>query len=325
MTAERNVTDPPLRVLFAGTPEVALPSLRALMADERVEVVGVLTNPDRARGRSAALQRSAVAEHAHAGGLPLLQPERPIEALDDIRALRADVGAVVAYGALLPPAVLEALPLGLVNLHFSLLPRWRGAAPVQHAIAARDARTGVSVFRLDSGMDTGPLLRQESVDLAPDMDAGDLLMELAERGSPLLVEALLALAAGEEPTPQDESGATVAPKLTAQDAAVDWHLPAEVVAARIRSVSPRPGAATSLHGRRIKVGGPTALTDARLGVTRSEHIGPGGILSVDEGLLVACGEGAVRLARLQPEGKRWLTSEEFINGHRVTVGQHFGT
>jgi methionyl-tRNA formyltransferase len=312
----------PLRVLFAGTPEVALPSLSALVEDARFHVVGVLTNPDRARGRSAALRRSAVADLAHDHDLPLLQPERPADALDELRSLDATVGAVVAYGALLPPSVLEALPLGFVNLHFSLLPRWRGAAPVQHAIAAGDRTTGVSVFRLDRGMDTGPLLRQVEVGLG-DEDAGDVLADLAHRGAPLLLEALLALAAGEEARPQPDQGVTLAPKLTPADARVDWSLTAPVVAARIRSVSPRPGALTTFRGQRLKIGGPSVPPPQAYAPAVSE-VRPGTILALDEGLLVACGEGAIRIGRLQPEGRRWIASSEFINGQRIALGERLG-
>jgi methionyl-tRNA formyltransferase len=312
----------PLRVLFAGTPDVAIPSLAALVEDRRFEVVGVLTNPDRARGRSATPQRSAVAAFAHEHGLPLLQPQRPVGALDEIRELDASVGAVVAYGALLPPSVLGALPLGFVNLHFSLLPRWRGAAPVQRAIAAEDRVSGVSVFRLDEGMDTGPLLRQLEVVLGEE-DAGDVLAELAGRGAPLLLEALLALAAGEEARPQAEEGATLAPKLTAADAQVEWDVPAPQVAARIRSVTPRPGAVTTFRGQRIKLAGPGIPAPD---VVRASPSGqrPGEILGLDGGLLVACGEGVVRIGRVQPEGRRWVDSIEFINGQRIQVGELLG-
>jgi methionyl-tRNA formyltransferase len=313
-----------LRVLFAGTPDVALPSLRALVEDGRIEVVGVLANPDRPRGRSAQPARSPVAEFAHERGLVLLQPERPIDALQGIRELGADIGAVVAYGAILPQTMLEALPLGFVNLHFSLLPRWRGAAPVQRAIAAGDQRTGVSVFQLDRGMDTGPLLRQLEVTLPEASDAGDVLADLAVLGAPVLVEALLAVASGEEPTPQPVVGVTLAPKLTAEDALVDWRLPAERVAARIRSVSPRPGALTHLGGRRIKVGGPSVVAEADTPTGPSGQLVPGEVLSIQGGLLIACGEGAVQLARLQQEGRRWVSADEFVNGQRVAPGDVLG-
>ena len=316
------VSPVPLRVLFAGTPDVAVPALTALIDDPRIEVVGVLTNPDRARGRSSSPQRSAVAELAHHHVLPLLQPMRPVDAIDDIRSLDAHVGAVVAYGALLPRRVLETLPMGFVNLHFSLLPRWRGAAPVQHAIAAGDRVTGVSVFRLDEGMDTGPLLRTAEVELSDTEDAGDLLVDLARVGAPLLLEGLLAVAAGEQGMAQRAEGATLAPKLRPEDARIDWSLPAPAVAARIRSLTPRPGALTTFRGQRLKLAAPSP---APLQVTASPiDPPPGAVVALDGVLQVACGEGTVRIGRLQPEGRRWLAADEFINGQRIRVGELLG-
>jgi methionyl-tRNA formyltransferase len=313
-----------LRVLFAGTPQVALPAFEALVADPRLDVVGVLTNPDRPRGRSSQSRPSAVAAAARAHDLPVLQPDRPGDALDELRSLGADVGAVVAYGAILPAAVLEALPLGFVNLHFSLLPRWRGAAPVQRAIAAMDPQVGVSVFQLDRGMDTGPLLRTTAVPLAPDTDAGQVLDELAALGAPLLVEGLLALAAGEAPRPQAVDGVTSAPKLTADDARVDWTRPAPEVAARIRSVSPRPGAVTSFRGARLKVADPVVVRPGAEETVAGHAQVPGRIIRVADGPLVACGEGAVRLGRLQLEGRRWTQGAEFVNGQRIVAGEELG-
>jgi methionyl-tRNA formyltransferase len=315
----------PLRVLFAGTPEVALPSLELLLADPRVTVAGVLTNPDRPQGRSRTPRRSAVAELAHERGLPLLQPARPVDAEDAIRALAVDIGAVVAYGAILPRPVLALPRLGFINLHFSLLPRWRGAAPVQHAIAAMDRSTGVSVFRLEAGMDTGPLLRQRSVPLRSDRDAGEVLAELAELGAPLLLEGLLALAAGEEASPQPDTGVTLAPKLRPADAELDWKLPAPVLAARIRSLTPRPGASTSLRGQRVKVASPMLVDEAELAALRTAgwDAGPGCILAVGPSILVACGSGALRLGRLQAEGRRWVDAQEFSSGQRIVIGETF--
>jgi methionyl-tRNA formyltransferase len=316
------VSPVPLRVLFAGTPDVAVPALTALIEDPRFEVVAVLTNPDRARGRSSSPQRSAVAELAHHHDLPLLQPMRPVDAIDDIRSLGAHVGAVVAYGALLPRRVLETLPLGFINLHFSLLPRWRGAAPVQHAIAAGDRVTGVSVFRLDEGMDTGPLLRTAEVELSDTVDAGDLLADLARVGAPLLLEGLLAVAAGEQGKAQRAEEVTLAPKLRPEDARIDWSLPATAVAACIRSLTPRPGALTTFRGQRLKLAAPSP---APLQVTASPiDPPPGAVVALDGVLQVACGEGTVRIGRLQPEGRRWLEADEFINGQRIRVGELLG-
>jgi methionyl-tRNA formyltransferase len=291
----------PLRVLFAGTPDVAVPSLTALLEDDRFEVVGVLTNPDRPKGRRGEAQAPPVALAAIAAGVPVLQPERARDAIDDISALAPDIAAVVAYGALLPQDVLDRVPHGFLNLHFSLLPRWRGAAPVQHAIRAGDDVTGVSVFVLDRGMDTGPLLRRVEVALSTTIDAGDLLDELAVIGAPILLEALWARAAGEVPVPQPSAGATLARKLTATDARVDFSLSASEVARRIRSVSPRPGALTTLEGRRVKVGAPRLASLAELGapdaLTASSVVAPGTVVRADDQVVVAGGVGAVSFGR----------------------------
>ena len=307
----------PLRVLFAGTPEVALPSLDRLVEDTRFAVVAVLTNPDRPRGRSGRPEASPVARRAAALGLPVLRPERPADALADLVATGAQVGAVVAYGALLPERVLAALPLGFVNLHFSLLPRWRGAAPVQHAIRAGDATTGVTVFRLDRGMDTGPVLRSLERPMPEGIEAGALLDLLAVEGAPVLADGLLALADGEEPRAQDADGATAAPKLTPADAAIDWAADAEEVARSIRSVTPRPGAHTLLGPDRLKVAGVRVVTDA-------PPAPPGTLVTLEDAVLVACGDGAVRLERVQFPGRPWTTALEQVRGRRLTSGTVLG-
>jgi len=316
-----------LRVLFAGTPDVALPSLELLLADERFDVVAVLTNPDRPRGRSGRPEASPVAARARELGLPLLQPDRPADDLERIVATRADVGAVVAYGALLPERVLTALPLGFVNLHFSLLPRWRGAAPVQHAIRAGDATTGATVFRLDIGMDTGPVLRTLERPMTPDIEAGELLDLLAHEGAPLLAEGLLALAAGEQPRPQPADGASLAPKLRPQDACIDWSLDAGEVARLIRSVTPRPGAFTHLGSERLKVAGARVAgsgVDTGPATSRGAAALPGTLSVDEEGVVVACAQGAVRLARVQFPGGPWTAAVDQVRGRRLSAGMVLG-
>ncbi len=318
----------PIRVLFAGTPEVALPALDLLVADDRFRVVAVLTNPDRPRGRSATPQPSAVASRAAELALPLLQPQRVRDAVGAIRDSGADVGAIVAYGSILPPAVLDALPLGFVNLHFSLLPRWRGAAPVQHAIRAGDAVTGVTAFRLDAGMDTGPVLRSLERRISDLIDAGALLAQLAVEGAPVLVEALLAVANGEPGTPQPVDGATLAPRIGAADAVVDWRRPACEVAAHVRSVTPRPGASTTLAGEPLKIAGallvrpsPDVLPD-----DLADDIQPGTVVHTDgEGIVVRCGDGLVHIARLQLPGRAWTAAADLVRGRRLAVGMVLGT
>ena len=312
----------PLRVLVAGTPEVAVPSLDLLVTDDRFTVVGVLTNPDRPRGRSRTPVPSPVAVRAAEHGLPVLRPERVADAAGALTATGADVGAVVAYGSILPPHVLDALPLGFVNLHFSLLPRWRGAAPVQHAIRAGDAHTGVSAFHLDEGMDTGPVLRRLTVPIDEDVDAGGLLDRLARLGAPVLADALLARAAGEAGEPQPADGATRAPRIGPDDARIDWTADADTVARRVRSVTPRPGATTTLGGRRLKVAG------ARAGAASAAEAGParpGTVVAADrDGLHVACGRGTVRIARVQPAGRAWAAAADAVRGRLVTVGDVLG-
>ena len=318
----------PIRVLFAGTPEVALPALDLLVADDRFRVVAVLTNPDRPRGRSATPQPSAVASRPAELALPLLQPQRVRDAVGAIRDSGADVGAIVAYGSILPPAVLDALPLGFVNLHFSLLPRWRGAAPVQHAIRAGDAVTGVTAFRLDAGMDTGPVLRSLERRISDLIDAGALLAQLAVEGAPVLVEALLAVANGEPGTPQPVDGATLAPRIGAADAVVDWRRPACEVAAHVRSVTPRPGASTTLAGEPLKIAGallvrpsPDVLPDVP-----ADDIQPGTVVHTDgEGIVVRCGDGLVHIARLQLPGRAWTAAADLVRGRRLGVGMVLGT
>jgi len=312
----------PIRVLFAGTPDVALPSLEAIAAAEDLEVVAVLTNPDRPRGRSGAPVASPVAQRAAALGITLLQPERVADVVDVIAGTGADVGAVVAYGSILPPSVLSALPLGFVNLHFSLLPRWRGAAPVQHAIAAGDAITGVTAFLLDEGMDTGPVLRTLEHGLPDDADAGTVLDRLAEEGAAVLVDALRARAAGEQGTAQPAVGVTRAPRIGPADAQVPWGRSAEEVGRHIRSVTPRPGAATTLAGAGLKV--------ADVAVVRPDEVADGAgragtvIAADDAGIVVACGSGALRVRRVQLAGRPWSDAADQVRGRRIAVGMVLG-
>jgi len=322
----------PVRVLFAGTPDVALPALDLLVADDRFDVVAVLTNPDRPRGRSRTPQPSPVAVRARALGLPLLQPERPRDAVATIHGTGAEIGAIVAYGSILPPSVLAALPLGFVNLHFSLLPRWRGAAPVQHAIRAGDRVTGVTAFRLDEGMDTGPVLRTLEQPIGVHHDTGVLLAELAAVGAPVLADALLAVAAGETGTPQPDTGVTLAPRIDGADATIRWDRSAVEVARHVRSVTPRPGAVTTLAGERLKVADVRAVDlsardggDAGVVLQAAGAVRPGTILAEDgSDLLVRCGEGAVRVGRVQLSGRPWTSAGDQVRGRRLAVGMVLG-
>ena len=308
--------------MFLGTPDVAVPSLQALLDADDVDVVAVITNPDRPKGRSKTPQPPPVKVAAEAAGVPVWQPGRPREVLDDLRELDPDACAVVAYGALLPSDVLEAGGAGFVNLHFSLLPRWRGAAPVQHALRAGDRTTGVTTFVLDEGMDTGDVLRREEVAIDPDEDAGTLLDRLAELGAPVLLDSLRDLVGGAAPTPQPAEGATLAPKITGDDTRLDWDVPAQQLVDLVRSASPAPGTHTTLDGARFKVYAARpveAPDDAPAGA-------PGELVALEaDGPVVACGRGHVQLLVVQPEGKPRMDAPAWVNGYRPEVGARFGS
>ena len=315
-----------MRIAFLGTPEVAVPSLDALVAADDIEVVVVLCNPDRPKGRSRTPVPPPVKVAAERHGIEVWQPTKPREVLEPFRALGLDACAVVAYGALLPTDVLAAGGAGFVNLHFSLLPRWRGAAPVQHALRAGDEVTGITTFVLEQGMDTGPVLRQVEVAIEPDESAGALLARLAELGAPVLVESLRALHAGERPVPQPDQGVTLAPKIHPDDVQLDLSRPAAELVDLIRSADPAPGAHTTFRGARLKV-----LAAAALGAEElAEHAGdgalaPGTIVATgSEGVLVACGSGGLRLTEVQPAGKPRMPAAAYANGARLEVGERLG-
>jgi len=308
-----------LRLLFAGTPDVAVPSLELLLASDH-EVVAVLTRPDARAGRGRRVSRSPVAERAEAAGVPVLQPRslREPEFLEQLAELAVDCAPVVAYGALVPEAALGLPRFGWVNLHFSLLPAWRGAAPVQHAVMAGDEVTGASTFRLEAGLDTGPVYGVVTEPIAPRDTAGDLLARLAVSGARLLVATLDGIAAGTlEPEPQPAEGVSLAPRIEPADARVDWSLPAHVVDRRVRGVTPAPGAWTTWRGDRLRLG-PVEPLPSSLGLT------PGELSVGATGVLVGTGRGAVRLGEVQPAGKRMLPAADWARGARPAPGERLG-
>ena len=294
-----------MRLVFAGTPAAALPSLQALL-DSDHELAAVVTRPDAPAGRGRALRPSPVRELAQSAGVEVLMPRSPREQafLERLRGLAPDCCPVVAYGALVPRAALDVPPAGWVNLHFSLLPAWRGAAPVQHALLAGDEVTGASTFLLEEGLDTGPVLGVLTEQVRPADTAGDLLGRLAIAGAGLLVATLDGLAAGTlQPVPQPADGVSLAPKIGVEDARVDWAAPALRVERVVRACTPAPGAWTTLRGRRVKVG-PVELTDRRL---------PAGELHGD---LVGTATTAVRLGTVRPEGKGEMAAVDWLRGLR---------
>lgn len=311
-----------MKILFWGTPAFALPALRAILGEGH-DVVGVVTQPDRPAGRGRELASPPVKKLAMEEGLPVLQPERPVGEpfLDELRKLGPDVSVVIAYGQILREEVLTLPPRGSINLHASLLPALRGAAPIQYAIANGDERTGVTVMRMVAKMDAGPILLQVAEPIAPDETATDLTARLSEIGAEALVEALALLEAGVlTEIPQDDAFATFAPRIRREDARVDWSRPAHEIACRIRAFDAVPGAWTTLDGVDLKVFRPLAVDDDGPGVTR-----PGTVLDVSEsdvseGMRVACGTGTISIREVQPMGRRRMTTAQWVRGRGIGPG-----
>jgi methionyl-tRNA formyltransferase len=278
------------------------------------EVVAVVTTPDKPKGRGMKVQTSPVKAAALEAGLPVLQPPtlRSPEVQESLAALGADVFVVVAYGLILPTEVLAIPPLGCVNVHFSLLPLFRGAAPVQWAILEGHRTTGVAIMKMDPGLDTGPVLRMVEEPVEPEDDAGSLADRLSHLGAKVLVEVLDRLEEI-EPVPQPDSGSSYASKLSNDDARIDWSLPAASINNRIRAFSPRPGAWSLLNGKRLKI-----LRARVLDGTGSD---PGTLAITPEGgLRIDAGTGSLELEEVQPEGRSRMTAQEFVRGHRTKLG-----
>jgi methionyl-tRNA formyltransferase len=304
-----------MRLVFAGTPAPAVPSLRALLDSPRHEVVAVVTRPDAPSGRGRKLVRSPIGALADEAGIPVLTPGRPREPefLDALRALEPDCCPVVAYGALIPRPVLDVPRHGWVNLHFSLLPAWGGAAPVQAAIRAGDDVTGATTFLLEEGLDTGPTFGVVTEPVRAVDTAGDLLGRLAESGARLLVATLDGIADGTlTARPQPAEGISHAPKVTVEDAHVDWTLPAAALDRLVRSVTPDPGAWTTFRGARLGLG-PVTVTDMELK--------PGELVAEKRRVLVGTGTHAVALGEVQPVGKRAMAAPDWARGTRIEVGE----
>jgi methionyl-tRNA formyltransferase len=305
-----------MRLVFMGSPEFAVPCLEAIRVDH--EVALVVTQPDRPSGRGRALAAPPVKIAAERAGLRVLQPAsvRPPEVAAELAATGAALAVVVAYGRILPRAVLDAFPLGCVNVHASLLPAYRGAAPIQWAIIRGEAETGVTIMRLDEGMDTGPVLLTRALAIAEDDTAGSLSARLAPLGAEALVEGLERIAAGTAAwRPQDDARASRAPMLSRRDGIIDFAEPARAVRDRIRGVDPWPAAVAVLGADQVKLHG--ASLAAGTGP-------PGAILAVEPaGAIVACGVGAVRIAELQAPGRRRLPFAVFVRGRPLPPGSTF--
>jgi len=304
-----------MKLLFAGTPATALPALTAVL-DAGHDVVAVASNPDAPVGRGQRLVASPVAAEARWLGIKLMQPQRAREPgfIDAVTGLDVDVAIIVAWGQLIPDGLLDVPKHGWINLHFSLLPAWRGAAPVQRAIMAGESTTGVTTFRLVHDLDAGPVWRQLAVSIGQDETAGDLLDRLAVVGANVLVQTLDDVAAGAVPQPQPTSGVSLAPKITAVDARVDWTRPVAVVVNQVRGVTPWPGAWTMLDGQRLKICQVMPYS------TAAEGLAPGDLLATKRQLLIATGDGLLELTTVQAPGKPPMAGADWARGARLNPG-----
>jgi methionyl-tRNA formyltransferase len=300
-----------MRILFIGTGEIGVPTLRALRESGEHEIIGVVTQPDKPVGRDQRIKAPPVKQAMAAAGLPILQPERikRPEAIAEIQSLHPDIILVMAYGQILPRAILDVPRLACLNLHASLLPRWRGAAPIQAAIAAGDARTGITVMYMDEGLDTGDMLLQHTTEIQPLDTGGSLHDRLGEMAPAATVEALHLLRDGKAPRiPQDNVLATLAPKLNRESGRIDWSEPAEVIERKIRAFNPWPGAyAITDEGkpRHLKIFSASVVDG---------HAAPGTILPSEDGIVVATADRALSLKEVQVEGKRRMNANEFMRG-----------
>ena len=310
-----------MRILFWGTPDFAVPPLQALLG-EGFDVVGVVTRPDRPVGRTRTLTAPPVKAVALREGLPVLQPERPRgeSFLADLAALRADLNVVVAYGHILPTAVIELPQRGTINIHASLLPRLRGAAPIETAIRRGFTETGVTIMRMVLAMDAGPIMHVARVPILSDETGGELRNRLSEVGAQALIEALALMDVGQlSEVEQENSLATFAPRIERDDARIDWHAPAPDIANLIRAYDPRPGAFTHHRGVDVKCFG-----------VRASHMhthvdDPGTVLALDDhGLLIACGEGTVRISEVHPSGRKRQRVQQWMAGRGIAIDDVLG-
>ncbi|MDT4990352.1 MAG: methionyl-tRNA formyltransferase [Actinoplanes sp.] len=307
-----------MRIVFAGTPAVTIPSLEAIAAS-RHELIAVVTRPDAPAGRGRQLMRSAAGAWADGHGIEVLTPQRPREPefQDRLRELAADVVPVVAYGALVPPSALQIPQHGWVNLHFSLLPAWRGAAPVQHAVLHGDEVTGASVFELAAGLDTGPVYGTLTEEIRPTDTSGDLLERLATEGAGLLLAVLDAIEAGTARAhPQPADGISLAPKLSSEDARVRWDDPSFAVDRRIRACTPAPGAWTTLRGDRLKLGPVRPVANAA-------PLKPGELLVERTQVLAGTATTPVILGEVRAAGKKPMPAGDWARGLRIQPGETF--
>jgi methionyl-tRNA formyltransferase len=313
-----------MRIVFCGTPEFAVPTLRELLANAAFTVEAVVTQPDRPRGRGQHVSASPVKEMAAEAGTRIYQPEsvKSDEAREFFEQIKPDAAVIIAYGQIIPRRVLEIPRLGWMNLHASLLPKYRGAAPIAWAIINGESKTGLTTMRLDPGLDTGPILLQQEIAIGSDETAPELARRMAESGAPLVAESLIKLERGEiAPIRQDSTQASYAPILTKEQGRIDWSQPAGEIYNRIRGLAPWPGAFTTFRGRLCHVwGGPNS--SSTVGAASGQEPGT---LIVGAMIEVICGSGTrLDLEAVQIEGRKRISAREFVNGARLGSGERFG-
>ncbi len=305
-----------MRVVFIGTGDIAIPSFRWLLSAPDIEVLALVTQPDKPVGRHQELQAPAIKTLALERGIRVLQPVkmRAADSVSEVQALGADLIVVMAYGQILPKGVLDAAKIACLNLHASLLPRWRGAAPIQAAIEAGDEKTGVAVMYMDEGLDIGDVLNVREIEIAPDETGGTLHDRLAELAPLALADAVALLREGRAPrTPQPNEGVTYAGKLTREHGQLDFSAGREVVARKVRAMNPWPAASMGIGGKRLKIFSASPLAEPVLAA--------GALLACEDGLLIGSGDGCVLATDVQLEGKKRMSAREFLRGNPITDGQ----
>lgn len=309
-----------MRLAFFGTPAIAVPSLEALVCSHH-DVACVVTRPDKPAGRSRALRPPAVVRTARAAGIEVFQPAKAGDCVADLHRLGLDVVVVVAYGGWLPPPVLRVAPHGCVNLHPSLLPRWRGAAPIERAIMAGDTTTGVATMAIDEGLDTGPVYLVVEVPIGADDNALSLSERLGDKGADLVLATLDGIERGSlSAVAQPPDGVTYAEKLRADECRIDWASSTSTTDGLIRGANPRPGAWTEIDGRRIKVWSARPVDQPEVPAARDAGAAPGTVVSTDP-LVVATGDGALEVLSVQPDGRSPMSAADYARGHRLELGR----
>ena len=301
-----------MQIAVAATPEVAIPTLELLLNTGK-NLVAVITQPDRPAGRGLTLKETPVALWAKEREIPVYKPNSQDELSEIVKSF--DLVITIGFGMIIREEILAMPKFGFINLHFSILPRWRGAAPVQRAIEAGDAITGVTVFQLDRGMDTGPIYRQVTVDLEKGATSESLLSELAELGAQPVIETINAITAGEQPRIQESGGATRANKLSKEEGRIDWSLPVDVVDRKIRAFYPNPGSWTTFRGTIVKI--------ENVAIHTGQPGTPGTLSAINRELVVSCGEGSLKVTELQPSGKPVMAASAWLNGAQLKDNERF--